>query len=219
MPPKSRSYQLSATPITMVAHLIFLSVATLVLVWLLKFEDGFAFKSANEIKILNVHIFLMIVGFILIAGEAIMAYKTIPAERKVQKAVHFILHLIALVAGVLGVYAAFKYKHQIGDKNMVTLHSWLGMITICLFGLQWVLGFFCYVFPGAEMTARASYMPWHVFGGMFIFFLAICTAQTGLNQRFKTLDQEGLIVNFTGLLLLLYAVGVGLSAVLPRRYR
>lgn len=82
--------------------------------------------------------------------------------------------------------------------------------------LQWVLGFFSYVFPGAEMSAKASYMPWHVFGGMFIFFLAICTAQTGLLQRFKTLNQEGLIVNFTGLLLVLFAIGVGLSGFLPQ---
>ncbi|KAJ9153007.1 hypothetical protein P3X46_026499 [Hevea brasiliensis] len=216
--PKSRSYQVSATPVTMLAHLIVVAVAALVLVWLLHFEEGFAFKAANKIKILNVHTFLMIVGFILIAGEAIMAYKTIPAKRKVQKAGHLMLHLIALGAGVLGVYTAFKYKHESGGKDMVTLHSWLGMITICLFGLQWVLGFFSYVFPGSEMSARASYMPWHVFGGMFIFFLAICTAQTGLLQRFKTLNQEGLIVNFTGLLLVLFAIGVGLSAVLPRGY-
>ncbi|KAJ9135677.1 hypothetical protein P3X46_032830 [Hevea brasiliensis] len=218
MPPKSRSYQVSATPVTMLAHLIVVAVATLVLVWLLHFEEGFAFKSLNKIKILNVHTFLMIVGFILVAGEAIMAYKTIPAKRKVQKAVHLTLHLIALVAGVVGVYAAFKFKHEIEDKDMVTLHSWLGMITICLFGLQWVLGFFSFVFPRAEMSARTSYMPWHVFGGTFIFFLAICTAQTGLIQRFYSLNQEGLIMNFTGLLLVLFAVGVGLSSVLPRGY-
>ena len=70
-----------------------------------------------------------------------MAYKAIPAERKVQKAVHFILQMIALVAGILGVYTAFKFKHEIGAKNMVSIHSWLGMITICLFGLQ-VINFY-----------------------------------------------------------------------------
>ncbi|KAJ6988267.1 hypothetical protein NC653_021257 [Populus alba x Populus x berolinensis] len=62
---------------------------------------------------------------------------------------------------------------------MTSLHSWLGMITICLFGLQintkwdagqWLLGFFSFVFPGAEMSARGSYRPWHVFGGLAIFF-------------------------------------------------
>jgi len=65
-----------------------------------------------------------------------MAYKSVPAKRKVQKAFHVTLHLIALVAGVVGVYTAFKFKHEEEEKDMTSLHSWLGMITICLFGLQ-----------------------------------------------------------------------------------
>ncbi|XP_050235114.1 probable ascorbate-specific transmembrane electron transporter 1 [Mercurialis annua] len=218
MPTKSRSYQISATPVTMLAHLVAIAIATLVLVWFLHFEEGFSYTSLDKVKILNLHGFLMVVGFILVAGEAIMVYKTIPAKKKVQKAIHFTLHLIALGAGILGIYSAFKFKHEIGIKNMVTIHSWLGIITICLFGLQLLLGFVSYVFPGAQMSSRASYMPWHVFGGMFIFFLAICTAETGLIQRFDTLNQEGLIINFIGLLLVLFAVGVGLSGVLPRGY-
>lgn len=54
MPTKSRSYQVSATPVTMLAHLILVAVATLVLVWLIHFEEGFAFVSHTKIKILNV---------------------------------------------------------------------------------------------------------------------------------------------------------------------
>ncbi|KAF9677487.1 hypothetical protein SADUNF_Sadunf08G0112800 [Salix dunnii] len=220
MPPKSRSYQVSATPVTMFAHLLAIAVTTLVLVWLLHFRGGLAFESANKGKILNVHVLLTVVGFILFAGEAIMAYKSVPAKRKLQKAFHATLHLIALLAGVVGVYTAFKFKYEVGDKDMTSLHSWLGMITICLFGSQWLLGFFSFVFPGAEMAARGSYRPWHVFGGSAIFFLAISTAQTGLLETSNFLglglSQEGLIVNFTGLLLFLFAVGVGLSSALPR---
>ncbi|KAH8500534.1 hypothetical protein H0E87_015687 [Populus deltoides] len=204
----------------MFAHLLAIAVTTLVLVWLLHFQGGLAFESANKGKILNMHALLMAVGFIVFAGEAIMAYKSVPAKRKVQKAFHVTLHLIALAAGVVGVYAAFKFKHEVEEKDMTSLHSWLGMITICLFGLQWLLGFFSFVFPGAEMSARGSYRPWHVFGGLAIFFLAISAAQTGLLETsiflVLGLSQEGLIVNFTGLLLFLFAVGVGLSSVLPR---
>ena len=65
-----------------------------------------------------------------------MACKSFPAKRKLQKAFHATLHLIALLAGVVGVYTAFKFKYEVGDKDMASLHSWLGMITICLFGLQ-----------------------------------------------------------------------------------
>ncbi|CAK7326850.1 unnamed protein product [Dovyalis caffra] len=96
----------------MFAHLLAIAVATLVLVWLLHFRRGLAFESANKDKILNVHTLLMVVGFILVAGEATMAYKSVPAKRKVQKVFHVTLHLMALLAGVVGVYTAFRFKHE-----------------------------------------------------------------------------------------------------------
>ncbi|KAF3432070.1 hypothetical protein FNV43_RR26809 [Rhamnella rubrinervis] len=224
MAPKNRSYQVSATPFTIFAHLIVIAVTTLVLVWLLHIRYGLAFKSTNKQKIFNLHPLLMIIGFLLLGGEAIMAYKSVPGPRKSQKLVHLILHLLALLSGILGIYAVFRYKHESSQPDMVTLHSWLGIITISLFGLQYLLGFFTYFFPGAEMSTRGNLLPWHVFGGMAIFVLGIITAETGLLQTFirSGLDfgtnQQGLIVNFTGLLLVLFAVSVGLAVLLPRGF-
>lgn len=78
------------------------------------------------------------------------------------------------------------------------------------------------MFPGAESYSRAGYTPWHIFGGLVIFFLAIATAEMGLLLKFLRLglfrSQEALIVNFIGLLLFLFAVAVGLSVVLTRGY-
>lgn len=50
--------------------------------------------------------------------------------------VHLLLHLIALVAGIIGIIAVFKSKKEAGLADMYTLHSWLGMSAISLFGLQ-----------------------------------------------------------------------------------
>ncbi|TYJ43054.1 hypothetical protein E1A91_A03G127900v1 [Gossypium mustelinum] len=138
MAPKSRSYQISATPVTVFGHLLFIAVTTLVIVWLLKFREGLAFESANKLKIFNLHPLLMVIGFILIAGEAIMAYKSTPSRRdiKVQKAVHLTLQTIALGCGIFGIVVIFKFHDETNMPDMVTLHSWLGMIAICLFGLQ-----------------------------------------------------------------------------------
>ncbi|KAA8529857.1 hypothetical protein F0562_034374 [Nyssa sinensis] len=218
---KSRSsFQLSALPVTMFAHLIVIAVTTLVLVWLLHFRDGLAFKSEIKQKIFNVHPLLMIIGFILFAGEAIMSYKTVPATRKVQKGLHLMLHFIALVAGIVGIYAVFKFHNELNIPNLYTLHSWLGMGTICLFGLQWVLAFFSFWWPGAQMPAKAGLAPWHIFFGMVIFLMAILSAETGLVEKFifssLQRSQEALIVNFTGLLILLFGISVGLTVLLPR---
>ncbi|KAG4908862.1 putative ascorbate-specific transmembrane electron transporter 1 [Glycine soja] len=219
----ARGFQVRATSVTIFAHLLFIAIATLVLVWLLHFREGVAFfSSSNPVKIFNLHPLLMVIGFILVGGEAIMIYKSVPEKRRSVKVVHLLLHLIALVAGILGIIAVFKSKKEAGLADMYTLHSWLGMSAISLFGLQYIFGFFAYFFPGAEMSARASLLPWHRFMGMAIFLLAVATAETGLVEYFQFLQlfrtQEALIINSTGLLLFLFAVFVTLSVILQRNY-
>ncbi|XP_058079131.1 probable ascorbate-specific transmembrane electron transporter 1 [Magnolia sinica] len=214
------SFVLRATPVTIIAHLMGIAAVTLVLIWYLHFREGLAFKSSNKLKIFNVHPVLMVVGFVVVAGEGVMAYKTIPGTRKVQKFFHMTFHLIALLVGILGVYAVFKFKREVGQPDMFTFHSWLGMGTICLFGLQWLVGFFSYWFPGAEMPFRASFLPWHAFFGMAIFLMTICTAEMGLVEKFLSQglgrDKEAYVVNFTGVAILLFGITVTLSSVLPR---
>lgn len=68
--------------------------------------------------------------------SAIMVYKTFPMQRIGQKMIHMMLQFFALVLGIFGIYVAFKYHHMSETQNMTTLHSWLGICTICLFGLQ-----------------------------------------------------------------------------------
>ncbi|XAR63707.1 Ascorbate ferrireductase (transmembrane) [Bertholletia excelsa] len=215
------SFRLSAIPVALFAHLVAIAVTTLVLVWLLHFRRGLAFKSNDKQKILNLHVLLMIIGFVTIAGEAITTFKTIPGSRNTQKLVHLTLHFIALLAGILGIYTIFKFRNEIGNPHIVSLHSWIGLSTVSLFGVQWLFGFFSW-WPRAEMGARAKLAPWHVFFGIVILFMAILSAGMGLVERFILLglqrSQEALIVNFTGLLILLFGIFVGLAVILPRRY-
>lgn len=70
------------------------------------------------------------------ALAAMMAYKTVFASRIVQKTVHMLLHLTAFCLGIVGLCAVFKYHDMAGLTDMYSLHSWIGMGTFCLFGLQ-----------------------------------------------------------------------------------
>ncbi|KAJ8574238.1 hypothetical protein K7X08_026043 [Anisodus acutangulus] len=210
------SYQvISPMAVTIFAHLLFIAITTLVLVWLLHFREGLAFSSTNKPKIFNIHQLLMVIGFLLIAGEAIMTYTTTPTSIKNHKLFHMILHLIALVAGVIGVYAVFKFHDESGISHMYTFHSWIGLSTIILFGLQWLLSFLTFLFPGARTSTRSKVAPWHALIGIIIFFMALLVALTGLVQKFiflgLTRNQEGLIVNFIGLLILLFGISVGVT--------
>lgn len=65
-----------------------------------------------------------------------MAYKTVAATHKVQKFVHMFFNLVSLVLGIVGIHAAFKYHDKLNLKDMTSLHSWIGMVTFCLFILQ-----------------------------------------------------------------------------------
>ncbi|KAK4261839.1 hypothetical protein QN277_004784 [Acacia crassicarpa] len=216
-----RRYQLYAFPVTIFAHLLFIAVATLMLIWLLKFRQGLAFSSSIQEKLINLHTLLMMIGFVLVGGEAIIVHKAFEAKSRSAKVIHMLLHLIALASGILGVITIFKAQ-VVPHHHMLTLHSWFGMIAICSFGLQFMLGFFTYLFPRAEMTTRASLKPWHRFIGMVIFLLAVCTAEMGIVERFGLLNlgssQDGLILNFSGLLLFLFASSVALAVILPPYY-
>ncbi|XP_024987890.1 probable ascorbate-specific transmembrane electron transporter 1 [Cynara cardunculus var. scolymus] len=213
----------SALPVIVftLTHLLVVSIAALVLVWLMRFREGFAFTSQIKAKIFNLHPLLMVLGFIVFSGEAMITYKSIPASRQALKLIHLMLHLIALASGILGVYAVFKFHNELHIPHMYTLHSWIGLSTICLFGFQLLFGFFSFLFPGAESATRARIAPWHVFFGVVIFFMAIVSAETGLTEKFYfqrlKRGQEALIVNFIGLLLLLSGITVSLIVVLPLR--
>lgn len=210
-----------ARPVAMAfAHLLAVAVTVLVFVWLFHFREGLAFSSHIKPKIFNIHPLLMIVGLILIGGEAIMVYKTIPGEREVQKKVHLILHLVAFLTGVIGIYAVFKFHEELKIPHLYTLHSWLGIITIFLYGFQWICSFFVFALPHSKTATRATIAPWHVFGGIIIFVVAICTALMGLAEKFIFMklqhSQEALIINFLGLLIVLFAISVGFGVTVSR---
>ncbi|PKA52202.1 Transmembrane ascorbate ferrireductase 1 [Apostasia shenzhenica] len=125
-----------ASHISKVAHVLALTAAILVIVWVVHYGGGANLNSVNADLIFNVHPLVMTLCFIIVTGEAIMAYKTIPSRKSVQKRAHMMLQLLALGLGILGVYAAFKYHRESQVPNMYSLHSWLGICTISLFALQ-----------------------------------------------------------------------------------
>lgn len=67
---------------------------------------------------------------------AIISYKALSLKKEVKKVIHLVLHAIALILGIIGVYAAFKYHNESSIANLYSLHSWLGIGVISLYGIQ-----------------------------------------------------------------------------------
>ncbi|XP_071682293.1 probable ascorbate-specific transmembrane electron transporter 1 [Lolium perenne] len=222
MPVKSgASFRLSALPVVLMAQLLAAAVFTLTLVWVLHFRGGVSWEmSSNPQLVYTAHPLFMVIGLVICTGEAVMAYRIVLGPRAAKKAVHLLLHLLSLGFAAVGLYAAVKFHNDAGLAHIRSLHAWLGIATISLYALQWLVAFVYFVFPGAMMTMRADYAPWHIFFGIVIFLMAICTAETGL-VRFifpGNYPSEAFVVNFNGIAIFMFGVAVVLAVILPSRY-
>lgn len=210
---------LRAMPVTFVAHALAIACAVMVLIWCIGYMGGLAWEASNKSLIFNLHPVLMLIGFVILGGEAIISYKSLPLKKEVKKIIHLILHAVALILGIVGICAAFKYHNESSIVNLYSLHSWLGIAVISLYGIQWIYGFVIFFFPGGSGPLRTQSLPWHVFFGLFVYVLAVANAAIGFLEKLTFLENSGLakygsealLVNFTAVATILYGAFVILS--------
>lgn len=211
-------------PIFTVVRLLGLVVTAMVLTWTVHYRGGLALVSDNKDLIFNVHPVLMVIGLILMNGEAMLAYKTVPGTKSFKKLVHLVLQFLALFLSLIGVWAALKFHNDKGIDNFYSLHSWLGLVCLFLFGIQWVAGFVTFWYPGGSRNGRAILLPWHVFFGVYIYALAVATATTGIlekatflqtNKVISRYSTEALLVNSLGILIVVLGGFVVLATITP----
>ncbi|KAL9260665.1 Transmembrane ascorbate ferrireductase 1-like protein [Drosera capensis] len=208
-----------ARPLTYVAHALAVVGTVLVLVWTIHFRGGLAWEATNKTLIFNIHPVLMLIGFIILGGEAAVSYKSLPLKKEQKKVVHLILHAVALILGIVGVYAAFKYHNEAGIDNLYSLHSWIGIGVISLYAIQWIYGFIVFFYPGGSPGLRSESVPWHVAFGLFVYVLAVANAAIGFLEKLTFLESSGVskfgseayLVNFTAITTILYGVFVIIS--------
>lgn len=68
-----------------------------------------------------------------------MSYKCLPLKKPEKKLIHLVLHATALILGIIGIYMAFKFHNESNIANLYSLHSWLGIGVIVLYGIQVML--------------------------------------------------------------------------------
>ncbi|CAG0883136.1 unnamed protein product [Darwinula stevensoni] len=196
----------------------------LVIYWVMQYQGGFAWTEDPK-KEFNLHPTLMIAGFIFFMGHALLVYRSCRCCKRIyNKLVHTIFHLCALPCIAVAVITVFD-SHNLASPpipNLYSLHSWLGLVTMGLFALQFVVGFFSFLIllccEGPTAGFRAALVPIHGTMGLVTFMLAIATAVTGLTEkaffslqggRYQRGEEEGIVINSLGMVL------VGLAVVLP----
>ncbi|XP_051145868.1 probable transmembrane ascorbate ferrireductase 4 [Andrographis paniculata] len=202
--------------------------AILVLIWALHFQTSFLPSqqpAAHDLIFAVLHPLFMVIGFILISGEAILVQRWLPGSKNLKKSMHLSLQGVALGCGIFGIWTKFHGQDGI-MANFYTLHSWMGLISISLFAAQWLFGFINFWHKREVRTTRRTLLPWHVFLGLYTYGLAVVTAETGLLEKLTILQVRGdvlkrcpesAVVNGLGLCLALLSSTVILAAVSPRR--
>ncbi|KAG6656689.1 hypothetical protein I3843_04G037400 [Carya illinoinensis] len=195
-------------PIFLTIRVMGVIVTALLLTWTLHYRGGLALISDNKDLIFNVHPVLMVIGLLLLNGEAMLAYKSIPGARSFRKLVHLTLQSLAFCLSIIGVWAALKFHNEKGIDNFYSLHSWLGLACLFLFGIQWAAGFATFWYPGGSKNSRATLLPWHVYCGFYIYALAIATATTGILEKATFLQTSGVISRYSTEAFLVNSLGV-----------
>ncbi|KAE8673135.1 putative transmembrane ascorbate ferrireductase 2 [Hibiscus syriacus] len=211
-------------PIFLVIRVLGVVVTAILFTWTLHYRGGLALISDNKDLIFNVHPVLMVIGLLLLNGEAMLAYKTVPGTKNFKKLVHLTIQCLAFILSTIGVWAALKFLNDRGIENFYSLHSWLGLACLFLFVIQWAAGFVTFWYPGGSRNSRAALLPWHVFLAMYTYALAVATAATGILEKltFRQTSRviwrystEALLVNSLGILIVVLGGFVILATLTP----
>lgn len=108
---------------------------------------------------------------------------------------HTFFHILAIPCVVLGFLAAWDYHSLRVDKDgnadpiphLYSIHSWLGLLTMGLFLLQFLVGVLSFLLllccESATARYRAALVPIHSTAGTTTFLLAVATAVAGLTEK------------------------------------
>ncbi|XP_074040176.1 transmembrane ascorbate-dependent reductase CYB561 isoform X2 [Leptinotarsa decemlineata] len=190
----------------------------LVLFWILYYRSGFAWQKTPSQEFYW-HPFLMVLGMVFLYSQSMLVYRSLRHVPKMKlKIIHASLHGLAFILSVIGLKAAFD-SHNLVDPpkpNLYSLHSWIGLATVIIFALQFLIGFLSFLYPGISINLRKALMPVHTSFGIGCFILAIVTTLTGVTEKvlwtlstdYQKYPSEGILINLIGVFTVFYGVMV-----------
>ena len=150
-------------------------------------EDRFLGGLNWRDLVFNWHVICM-VGFFCCYSMALLSYRLLPLGKPTNKSLHVFWHCAGLFCLIMGFVAVFKsHNTKIGgggyySANLVSLHSWLGLATVILFGQNYLLGALHYLSNYVKLDIKKAYMPYHQFFGELGFLVAFATVETGIME-------------------------------------
>ena len=142
--------------------------------------------NMNE-EIFNWHPVLMVAGMFFCLITSMLSYRILPLPQSLQKTIHILVHSAAIVCISIGLACVLasdnkksKNPYNSYAANFWSIHSFVGICAICLYGLNFLLGIFHYLLPGVSLTMKQNFMLNHVFLGTFILITALSALESGI---------------------------------------
>jgi len=198
----------------MIAQMLGITIIILMAAWISLFLGGFGW-STPKIEF-NWHPMLMTIGMIYLFGNSITLYRGFRyARKKTLKLSHASVFGVIMLLIILALIAVFNSHNMASPPipNLYSLHSWVGLSAIIVFGCQWVAGFVSYMYPQVGGPMKVAYMPIHIYFGLFAFVLAIIASLLGISEKaffhmantYADMPNEAVLVNCIGGLIVMFA--------------
>lgn len=184
--------------------------------WIFVHLGGLSWSSNPGVQF-NWHPLLMTIGMIYLYGNSILVYRGLRYARKRSlKICHASIFGSIMILVLIASLAVFD-SHNLAVPpipNLYSLHSWVGLTAVTLFILQWIGGFFSYLYPVISAQQRETFMPTHVFFGLAGYVTAVAAAVLGVCEKaifklgakdYSKLPSEAVLVNCIGLLIIIFA--------------
>ncbi|KAM9841462.1 lysosomal membrane ascorbate-dependent ferrireductase CYB561A3-like [Aulostomus maculatus] len=193
----------------------------LVSCWRSQWRGGFAWDGSP--LQFNWHPVLMVSGLVVLYGHAAVVYRiplTWRQRKHTWKLVHGGLMLVALLLAVLGLHAVFDFHRRFSFADLYSLHSWVGLSTVVVFALQWLLGFAGFLLPCSPLWLRSALKPAHAWIGNVVLILSVTSCVSGINEElllslnggagepYSSLPAEAKLANCLGVLILTFGLVV-----------
>jgi cytochrome b-561 len=111
--------------------------------WNMKNEDrAKAVEGYSQpMNVLAWHPLFMVAGFFWSQAIAISSWSVLPSY-KTALAVHIFFQLAAVTTLICGLCAIAAYKRRVAgtESSLTTMHSWAGIVTVVMFGTQFLIG-------------------------------------------------------------------------------
>jgi len=178
----------------------------LCIAWVVKNYSGFTLDNGT-------YHFLLMTLFIIFTSVGATSFRIFTfVSRPVAKLIHAGCLTASFIIASVSLWTIFKFHNDKNIPNMYTLHSWLGLVFVILFGLQLMGGLFSFLFPLVSPAVRSKILPVHRASGIILFTGIAGIAMIGINEKlvfevgkYKVKDAFGIIPNIFGLILFLFA--------------